>query len=685
MAEKIDAFDVAALERSLNDSAVRVSTIWVSFLIFALYLVIAAATVDHLQLLLAAPLKLPVLNIDLPLWGFFFLAPIMFVIFHAYVLLQVLLLGRTAAAYNDAVEHVGLSPTEDASLRQRLANTLFAQIFAGSPRERAGFIGGLLSGMAWITLAITPILVLLIVEFRFLPYHSHVVAWTHRLLILGELAAVFLVWPLVLNPRRDFEWAEVRRWFNRIVIPLELFGPKQRRQLGWHGLRQRAFPLVTCLLVVIVSWSLATFPGEPHVNLLTGHAWSSVQCEGWIHQQFRGRNLLFDRLFLWRVDVVDDEKLATLARTISERQLAPWLGGRTQDFRDRDLNCAVMVDADLRFVFLDRAQLQGASFQRAQLQGASLFEAQLQGAVLMEAQLHGANLQKAQLQLADLERTELQGAHLGGAQLQGAVLAGAQLQGALLDGAQLQGAVLAGAQLQGALLDRTRLQGALLAGAQLQGALLDRTQLQGSDFEGADLTLASIANSFLWRASNAKCDVARVIQPNFDAVIEFTLDTNGASESIAATPETINEFINRVTANLPAGSHNDVVQRLRSRFVTEPRDEIAAIAKVWSDCAATAAKIPQVEFDRSHAALLRDLVCDATEARKALTEEVIRSWILERPDHLQFSTHLARNLLGEDGKDCAAISDLNERYKETLRKFASSLVPAPKNWPPTKQ
>src|SRR6267142_1964251 len=101
MADKLDPFDVAALEKSVNDSAVRVSTIWVSFLVFALYLVIAAGTITHRQLFLEDPVKLPVLNIDLPLWGFFFLAPILFVILHAYVLLQVLLLGRTAAAYNE--------------------------------------------------------------------------------------------------------------------------------------------------------------------------------------------------------------------------------------------------------------------------------------------------------------------------------------------------------------------------------------------------------------------------------------------------------------------------------------------------------------------------------------------------------------------------------------------------------
>jgi hypothetical protein len=104
MAREPDPFDVEALERSLNDSATRVSTIWISFLFFGLYLVVAASTVTHRQLLLEDPVKLPAINVDLPLVGFFFLTPILFVVFHTYVLVQVLLLGRTAATYNDALD-----------------------------------------------------------------------------------------------------------------------------------------------------------------------------------------------------------------------------------------------------------------------------------------------------------------------------------------------------------------------------------------------------------------------------------------------------------------------------------------------------------------------------------------------------------------------------------------------------
>jgi hypothetical protein len=283
---KLDAFDISALERSLNDSATRVSAIWVSFLISSLYLLTAATIVTHRQLFLAEPLKLPVLSIDLPLWGFFFLVPFLFVILHVYVLIQVLL-ARTAAVYNTAVARADLPPEENAALRQRLANTLFAQIFAGSAREREGWLGWLLKAMAWITLAIAPVLVLLVFQFMFLPYHSHLVTWMHRFLIAAELAAAFVLWPLVLDARRDFEWTRIWTQLKRTTaLPLRLLGPKDGRREEWVWLRQQAIPLASWVAFVLVSLLFATFPGEPHVNLFTGQALSSVQCNRWVSEQF---------------------------------------------------------------------------------------------------------------------------------------------------------------------------------------------------------------------------------------------------------------------------------------------------------------------------------------------------------------------------------------------------------------
>jgi len=95
---RIDPLDVGALERSVNDSATRVSAIWLSFVAFSAYLAAAASNISHRQLFLEDPVKLPTINIDLPLVASAILLPLLFVIYHVYVLLQVVLLARTAAA-----------------------------------------------------------------------------------------------------------------------------------------------------------------------------------------------------------------------------------------------------------------------------------------------------------------------------------------------------------------------------------------------------------------------------------------------------------------------------------------------------------------------------------------------------------------------------------------------------------
>jgi uncharacterized protein YjbI with pentapeptide repeats len=606
--QKIDPFNVEALEKSLNDSATRVSTIWVSFLLFGLYLVTAAGTVTHRQLFLKDPIKLPVLNIDLPFLGFWLLAPTLFVIFHAYVLIQVLLLARTAAAYNEAVDRTVANDTYQSHIRQRLANTLFAQIFAGSPRERLGLLGLVLRLMAWTTLAIAPFFILLTFELKFLPHHSQLVTWVHRLLIAADLFALFLLWPAALDARRSIgSWSVWQYLISFAVI------------IAW-----------ACLCVFMIS-----FPGERHARWLThdgnaGAIYSDIQLSeigkcrdskvAWLFSDN------FDRLYLPRESFVEDDKLSKFDIANRHRALKPHEGERSRNLRYRNLNCGTFKGADLRRAdfegatliganlkeaglhgallagarlhgaSLNKAQLQDASLDRAKLHAASLDEARLQGAFLDGAELQNASLYQALLHEASLDDTNLSGASLYLAELQGASLTVADLRGATLDGAQLQGASLgnsflegaslAGAQLQGALLADSYLQGASffdaalqgasligahlegasLDGAQLQGASLDRASLVGADLQnarldgasldavllqgavlaGSRMTGAYVHKAFVWRAKGAACREAYVSDHKPDAVLSYDL-----GKPIEAS-ENIKKFIEDHASKIPA-------------------------------------------------------------------------------------------------------------------------------------
>jgi uncharacterized protein YjbI with pentapeptide repeats len=735
-AKKIDPFDVEALEKSLNDSATRVSTIWVSFLIFSLYLLTAATTVTHRQLFLAEPVKLTVLNIDLPLWGFFWLAPILFVIFHAYVLIQLILLARTAAAYDAAVaklaEQDNLSPEANASLRQRLANTLFAQILAGSPREREGWFGLLLKTMAWITLVIAPILILLTFQFMFLPYHSHLATWTHRLLILLEFVVAFQLWPLVLNPQRDFRWPNSRWQIGNVAVRLmRLFKSSESRQRAGQSLRRLASPMAATMLFIVLPLSLATFPGEPHVNLFTGQAIDDVQCRRWLQQKFDFVDMRFDRLALARVDVVDHDKLEKIQQSTAKAGEPPYLGERTRILRDRDLNCGDFSDfADLRRIDFSGAhlrnahfqfsklegisfsetQLQGASFSWAKIQGAFFNWAQLQGASLEGAALQGASLEGAELQYASLVSAQLQGASLDGAQLQGASLNGAQLQGASLQGAKLQGAsfnnaLLQGsslndAQLQGASLNRAQLQGASLNRAQLQGASFNDAQLQGSSLEDAQLQGASLnrarlqgaslnrarlddailSGAWIWGARDVTCANARVIDLKYDAIIALKDGPIGwvaeIDRPIPATPGKIEEFITGWVAEIPEERRKEDVRRILRKRLAVAKSDTSALRDGWSHCESESRDVSYKDFDDRHLAVLRRVVCETSGYGTPIGKGIARNWISGDEDRREFSARLARALLGEDGKPCAPTNDYDEDTKALLRRAARP-PPAP--------
>jgi hypothetical protein len=61
------ADDPDKLKSALVDAANMAHNIWVLFLSFGTYLVVAVGSVTHRQLLLEKPIRLPLLNVELPL------------------------------------------------------------------------------------------------------------------------------------------------------------------------------------------------------------------------------------------------------------------------------------------------------------------------------------------------------------------------------------------------------------------------------------------------------------------------------------------------------------------------------------------------------------------------------------------------------------------------------------------
>jgi hypothetical protein len=129
--------DLVTVKKALEDSTSLARNLWISFITFGTYLIITFSGVDHKQLFLATPIELPVLNAGLPLVTFFWVAPILFVIFHLYLLLNLKLLADQVHGYDRLMAESGA----DAAA---VYFAFYALVFPGerpAPTGRAGGAG----------------------------------------------------------------------------------------------------------------------------------------------------------------------------------------------------------------------------------------------------------------------------------------------------------------------------------------------------------------------------------------------------------------------------------------------------------------------------------------------------------------------------------------------------------------
>jgi hypothetical protein len=165
--------DLQSLRKAVEDAASVGEGIWLSYLFVLFYIGIAAGAVTHKDLLLANAVKLPFLGVELPLVAFFFLAPILFIVSHGYTLVHFVLLAAKVGRFEEELkQQLADAPETTEGLRRQLPSNIFVQLLAGPNDIRKSGVGFLLKAIAWITLVIGPVLLLLLIQAQFLPYHT---------------------------------------------------------------------------------------------------------------------------------------------------------------------------------------------------------------------------------------------------------------------------------------------------------------------------------------------------------------------------------------------------------------------------------------------------------------------------------------------------------------------------------
>jgi hypothetical protein len=228
---------IEKLLESANSASQTVAALHVAFLAFVAYLGVIVWGTSHEDLLRISPVKLPILDVELPLTAFYNFVPWMVVLLHFNLLMQLELLSCKLWNLDRDLPDTPAGQ----QVRDRLFIFPFTHLIAG--HSSVLLIRWLLSLVVGISVIALPLFMLLAAQIRFLPFHDEAITWSQRLAVWIDAAMLLALWPLIASPKdRAMEW-----WRNA-GFRLLGYWPASLRYLGalcWNWLTrliQRLWP-----------------------------------------------------------------------------------------------------------------------------------------------------------------------------------------------------------------------------------------------------------------------------------------------------------------------------------------------------------------------------------------------------------------------------------------------------------
>ena len=263
---------------------------WLAFLVLLTYVAVTLASVSHKNLLLNSPVRLPIINADIPLVGFFQYAPALLLLVYLSLLVQHVILARKYRKFTDAIAPCEMETGTEHPARDRVHSYVFSQILAGpKPNRITKFMMMLI---VYVTFSILPIATLLYFQIKFLPYHEVSITYWHRIAVILGFAMLILLTPIMQHAPPK------RRWDVRV-------GPQAE---AWEASGTQVLLVLLLLpLVAGFSWLIATVPDEWIDRRLGGACCmigvskismakpriTAIRCRWVIETSWEGRNLIW--------------------------------------------------------------------------------------------------------------------------------------------------------------------------------------------------------------------------------------------------------------------------------------------------------------------------------------------------------------------------------------------------------
>jgi len=407
-------------------------TIMFSMLLACVYTWLTiATTTDPLLLTNSISSPLPIIRTEIPIAGFFWVAPLILLSLYLYFHIYLQRLWETLADLPAVFpEGSRLDKRAYPWLLNGLVTSHFKRLRDSRPRF-SRLQTGLSILLGWLTVPVT----LLALWLRYLPRHDWLGTTLQVALSIAAIGAGILFYRSAT--------ATLRR-----ETKLSLSWKHYLADAG--GVKRVAFVLV--MAIVFFGFSFGAIHGIPDSS-----------------EHAAGISVVDTRLWVPR-----------LMETLGNSTFADFI---EEDISTKPANWVEKTGDQSNLRLIKGARLKDANLAYARARNAFLIKADLRNANLLGADLRNADLRQANLQNANLDYAGFDGARLHGVNLQGASLKGVSLRGYSFDGENLTGV-----DFQDASLQEIRFGDANLQDATFEGAHLVKVNFNGTDLQNANLS-----------------------------------------------------------------------------------------------------------------------------------------------------------------------------------------------------
>ncbi|KJV06932.1 hypothetical protein VZ94_08120 [Methylocucumis oryzae] len=243
----------AEMMDNLRSEAAELRNFTITFLSLLLYVWLIVVATDHEQILRNTPVKLPLLDVDIPLLGFYgFMPPFLFFI-HLYILIQHYLFSQYAFQFEKTLKRERISVQKD--LRHRLGDLPFLHWLLG---QHKGLMQLLMTLISIVSLIVITPLMFWLMQVRFLPYHDEGIVLCQEIFLTLDVMVLAYVWPKTLHrDDKNLAWwllktnqryAHRKEWFYLKCLYLRGRIELSPVAWSWHYLIRIVSVLTTLVL-----------------------------------------------------------------------------------------------------------------------------------------------------------------------------------------------------------------------------------------------------------------------------------------------------------------------------------------------------------------------------------------------------------------------------------------------------